>query len=440
MASPAKRPKLDDDEVEILSPSLFRGGSLPSSGGTATNANANINGSKSSSGNNNNSNSNGMSQDDDIEITASTTINPNIDYPHVRFHCGVCSFQSGGTAVANNDGESNSDVNDTNNINGNEKHCNKCYCYICDCPAAECGYWTHDKVLLAKSTTNDDSNDASSAKQHVNVQKLTEWGPHCHAYSDKGKWDALKEVVRGENTAKKDTSTDVTVSPMVEAMHANPHANPSINNPYNGTHSAAIRNEILHRLTTESNNNHGSGMGMMMERIRAKKDMRITEVFLENFRNAVSLANGNTHHVNNSNADSKNNNNQDNNNNNNSTPKTIGDIPSLSPSTPYIEGIQIGFPFAKIMKPQRLIMIHLIRALKSSKHVVLESPTGTGKSVAILCGCLGWMRWHVRREREEMNSKNGGGEERMESSGGGGRVKIIYCSRTHSQVAQMVTA
>ena len=403
--SPTKRPKLDE-EVEILSPSAFRGNA-----GSAHSDNRN------DSYNGASNHGDRLSQDSEIEITASTTVNPNIDYPHVRFHCGVQEFHADAAGI---DTTSGKDGNITNcNDTGNEKHCDKCYCYICDCPAATCNYWTVEKIHAI--TTND-------AEESEKNKKLNECGPHCHAYSDKGKWDALKLLVRG-----KDASTPAADSPM--ARHAN---------PYSGTHSAAI-NEILHRLSNPSDSNNATNGTMgIMERIRARKEMRITEVLLENFRNAVSFAgNANTH----SNADNsihvddKHNINSQNKN----TPKTTGDIPTLTPSTPYIEGIQIGFPFAKIMKPQRQILFHLIRALKHSKHVVLESPTGTGKSVAILCGCLGWMRWHWRREREERekNDANGVVEGMMGGSGGGagnGRVKIIYCSRTHSQVAQMVAA
>lgn len=65
--------------------------------------------------------------------------------------------------------------------------------------------------------------------------------------------------------------------------------------------------------------------------------------------------------------------------------------------------------------------LHLIKALKNRRHVVLESPTGTGKSAAILCSVLAWQRYYKKQHA-------------------GIAPRIIYCSRTHSQVAQMVAS
>ena len=68
--------------------------------------------------------------------------------------------------------------------------------------------------------------------------------------------------------------------------------------------------------------------------------------------------------------------------------------------------------------------LHLIKALKNRRHVVLESPTGTGKSAAILCSVLAWER-HYRK---------------LNQTSGAATPRIIYCSRTHLQVAQMVSS
>jgi hypothetical protein len=136
-----------------------------------------------------------------------------------------------------------------------------------------------------------------------------------------------------------------------------------------------------------------------------------------------------------------------------------GDVPTLSLyNNFFVEGVKIGWPFPEVMKPQRQMAIHLVKALKNRRHVVLESPTGTGKSAAILCSVLAWQRHHHKAEtmkREGQRRRVGGGDDDATSAsrarGGdedgkddeGGevrKVKIIYCSRTHSQVAQMVAS
>ena len=66
------------------------------------------------------------------------------------------------------------------------------------------------------------------------------------------------------------------------------------------------------------------------------------------------------------------------------------------------------------------IAIRIIKGLKQRQHVVLESPTGTGKSAAILCSVLAWQRYHKKTEKPEKVSQ------------------IIYCSRTHAQTAQII--
>ena len=84
--------------------------------------------------------------------------------------------------------------------------------------------------------------------------------------------------------------------------------------------------------------------------------------------------------------------------------------------------------------------IHLVKALKNRRHVVLESPTGTGKSAAILCSVLAWQRWHQKRM-----TSNCINEERTTGEVGPNTEinkppTIIYCSRTHSQVTQMIAS
>jgi regulator of telomere elongation helicase 1 len=65
----------------------------------------------------------------------------------------------------------------------------------------------------------------------------------------------------------------------------------------------------------------------------------------------------------------------------------------------------------------------VIDALNGKKHALLQSPTGTGKTLCLLCATLAWLKHH--RETTPVME----GEE--------GIVRIIYSSRTHSQLKQV---
>lgn len=68
----------------------------------------------------------------------------------------------------------------------------------------------------------------------------------------------------------------------------------------------------------------------------------------------------------------------------------------------------------------------VIRALKGKENALLQSPTGTGKTLCLLCATLAWLK----AEREAMRAK---GDVDIEEK----VIKIIYTSRTHSQLKQV---
>ncbi|XP_030008744.1 Fanconi anemia group J protein [Sphaeramia orbicularis] len=56
-----------------------------------------------------------------------------------------------------------------------------------------------------------------------------------------------------------------------------------------------------------------------------------------------------------------------------------------------IGGVKIHFP-CKAYPSQLAMMNSIVRGLKYGQHCLLESPTGSGKSLALLCSALGWQR------------------------------------------------
>jgi fanconi anemia group J protein len=66
-----------------------------------------------------------------------------------------------------------------------------------------------------------------------------------------------------------------------------------------------------------------------------------------------------------------------------------------------INGIKVKFPF-KPYPSQIGMMDRVIRALDGNKqHALLESPTGSGKTMALLCGVLSWMEEQKKKHNLE---------------------------------------
>uniref|UniRef100_A0A182F9Y0 Regulator of telomere elongation helicase 1 homolog n=1 Tax=Anopheles albimanus TaxID=7167 RepID=A0A182F9Y0_ANOAL len=93
-----------------------------------------------------------------------------------------------------------------------------------------------------------------------------------------------------------------------------------------------------------------------------------------------------------------------------------------------IGGIPVDFPFEPY-QVQRDYMSKLLECLQQSTNGLLESPTGTGKTLSILCASLAWLM-HTRSHPNHL------GAAFEHNATKAGRTKIIYASRTHSQLSQ----
>ncbi|XP_054004616.1 regulator of telomere elongation helicase 1 homolog [Hylaeus anthracinus] len=122
-----------------------------------------------------------------------------------------------------------------------------------------------------------------------------------------------------------------------------------------------------------------------------------------------------------------------------------------------INNVIVNFPF-KPYSVQEEYMAKVIECLQNSKNGVLESPTGTGKTLSLLCSSLSWLL--TKKAQLQAGSlvgaietpnfgghffkklsnglKEAAGNSEPSSSFNWTAPKIIYASRTHSQLSQAI--
>ncbi|RHY19829.1 hypothetical protein DYB32_010166, partial [Aphanomyces invadans] len=110
-----------------------------------------------------------------------------------------------------------------------------------------------------------------------------------------------------------------------------------------------------------------------------------------------------------------------------------------------IRGIPVAFPFTPYAS-QLVYMEKVILALETKQNALLESPTGTGKTLCLLCATLAWrihrlkqLKAASKRTKVQYESIDGGGADDDDDKALRDKLpKIIYASRTHSQLKQVV--
>lgn len=90
-----------------------------------------------------------------------------------------------------------------------------------------------------------------------------------------------------------------------------------------------------------------------------------------------------------------------------------------------VGSIPVYFPFNPYPDQEKYIST-VISALNARENALLESPTGTGKTLCLLTSTLAWLAYQRKLENERGATKKS-------------PIKIVYTSRTHSQLKQVVS-
>lgn len=120
-------------------------------------------------------------------------------------------------------------------------------------------------------------------------------------------------------------------------------------------------------------------------------------------------------------------------------------------TTIEIRGVPVLFPFEPY-ELQKNYMEKVIESLQNEENAILESPTGTGKTLSLLCSTLAWLQMKKAQYQVERQAAGfGDGSDFLQSlkkqlegvtqplSIGralSGVPLVIYASRTHSQLSQ----
>jgi Rad3-related DNA helicases len=284
-----------------------------------------------------NDNADGKDADDEVLLTESNLINPFVDYPHLRHFCGVYKFEE-----------------------DPGKFCEKCFCKVCNIPAEKCVKWSEHchacnkpewelkrrQVLESNNVIvldDDDDDGGDDDNDHNNGGNIA-----VHGNDDQTILDASNS--HGNNTFR--TTFD-------DGYHANSELRRAIHENDEFDDHDEFMNNYDHHFEQSDKDLIGQ---------KSRKDARITDVLSHNLRQLtkLSIANSSTESRN-RNVDTC------------QIQKMQGDIPQLNlHSSFFVEGVRIGWPYPVIMPPQRQMALHLIKAFKNERHVVIESPTGTG--------------------------------------------------------------
>eukprot|EP00039_Didymoeca_costata_P012702 m.184272 g.184272 ORF g.184272 m.184272 type:complete len:1168 (-) comp15557_c1_seq4:1905-5408(-) len=108
-----------------------------------------------------------------------------------------------------------------------------------------------------------------------------------------------------------------------------------------------------------------------------------------------------------------------------------------------LRGVTVDFPY-EAYNCQLAYMEKVLEALQNGHHAALESPTGTGKTLCLLCASLAWIKTIKANDSAPLKKdvKQEGDKSHAtptwETSNKRVIPKILYASRTHSQLSQTI--
>ena len=117
-------------------------------------------------------------------------------------------------------------------------------------------------------------------------------------------------------------------------------------------------------------------------------------------------------------------------------------------TTLQLDSYEVKFPYEPY-SAQKNYMEKVLNCLDQKQFGLLESPTGTGKTLALLCSSLAWLEKHGTKVVS--NGANGNADPDIQAllrgesvpgpsvmPGQASKCRIIYASRTHSQLSQVI--